>query len=448
MSISSLNVESYMRGGSGYEQARLSAVWNGRVPERYPELILRPRNAEEVAEAVRYAASRDMKIGVRSGGHSWSASYLRDGGLLLDLRYLNELAVDPDSATAQVGPAVLGGDLAAALAPHGLMFTGGHLPSVGLGGYLLQGGFGWNSRKLGLGCENVTSVEVVTADGELVRADLDEHPDLFWAARGGGPGFFGVAVKFWLRVHPSPASMTSGYVFPVGALDDLLRWADDAQPSLPRHLETAIVTSRNDAGELTVRLTGDALGDTREESREALTALDEIATSIGSAIQHRTFVPITVPELLQRNTRGYPTGARYEADNVWTDAKSEQLLPQIHRIVEALPPAPSHFFIQLWGPPREVPDMAFSMQGRMWMTCYFAGWDPAGDDGRGRAVTRAMQSLEPAAHGIQLGDENLRRRPYAFMAPANYARLQDIKAWYDPDDRFHSYLGVPAEWRS
>ena len=118
---------------------------------------------------------------------------MRDDALLIDLGAMREMTYDPTTGIATASPAVKGGaELTPFLTAHGRAFTGGHCPSVGLGGFLLQGGQGWNSRKYGWACENVVAIDVVTADGELVHADETENADLLWAARGAGPGFFGV----------------------------------------------------------------------------------------------------------------------------------------------------------------------------------------------------------------------------------------------------------------
>src|SRR4029077_3797287 len=126
----------------------------------------------------------------------------RDDALLIDLGGLNRLDYDEASGVVVAGPAVRGGlDLAPFLAERGRAFPGGHCPSVGLGGYLLQGGQGWNGRSMGWACESVVAVDVVTATGEQLRADAGEHPDLYWAARGAGPGFPGIVTRFHLATY-------------------------------------------------------------------------------------------------------------------------------------------------------------------------------------------------------------------------------------------------------
>ena len=143
---------------------------------------------------------------MRAGGHSWAAWSVRDDALLIDLAGMREMTYDPGTGIATASPAVKGGaELVPFLTSHGRAFPGGHCPSVGIGGFLLQGGQGWNSRKYGWACENVAAIDVVTADGELIRADEEQNSDLLWAARGAGPGFFGVVTRFHLRTYPAAA---------------------------------------------------------------------------------------------------------------------------------------------------------------------------------------------------------------------------------------------------
>ncbi len=154
------------REDEGYEAARRATMWNARTPERYPELIVRARDEDDVLEAVRLARSRGLKLAIRSGGHSWAGNHVRDGGLLLDLSALREATIDADAMTAAVEPGCPGTVLLGALAEHDLFFPGGHCNGVALGGYLLQGGFGWNGRVHGPACQSVLAIDVVTAAGE------------------------------------------------------------------------------------------------------------------------------------------------------------------------------------------------------------------------------------------------------------------------------------------
>ena len=172
-----------------------------------------------------------MRIGVRSGGHSWAGNHVRDGGLLLDVSGLDEVSVDAEAMTAAVGPGCRGNDLLEALAAHDLFFPAGHCPGVALGGYLLQGGFGWNGRVHGPACMSVEAIDVVTADGELVRADEDQNADLLWAARGAGPGFFAAVTRFHVRLYRRPKVIANGvYLYPVELLEEVFPWAHAIGP--------------------------------------------------------------------------------------------------------------------------------------------------------------------------------------------------------------------------
>ncbi len=224
----------FWRGDPGYEEARVARVFNARRPDRFPAGVLLASSEEDVVAGVRLARERGLHVSVRAGGHSWGVWSLRDDALLIDLGGLREMTFDPATGIATVGPAVKGGaELTPFLTGHGRVFTGGHCPGVGLGGFLLQGGQGWNSRRCGWGCENVVGIDVVTADGSLLRADEDQNADLLWAARGAGPGFPGVITRFHVRTFPRPGAMTQDtWMFELDELDGLLGWIDELLPTL------------------------------------------------------------------------------------------------------------------------------------------------------------------------------------------------------------------------
>ncbi len=224
--------ELHWRGDAGYEQARVGGLFNARRPDRYPEAVLLAADEDDVVAGVRLAAERGLNVSVRAGGHSWAAWSVRDDALLIDLARMRELTYDPATGIATAGPAVQGGaELTPFLTGHGRAFPGGHCPSVGIGGFLLQGGQGWNSRRCGWACESVAGIDVVTADGQLIHADETHHSDLLWAARGAGPGFFGAITRFHLRTYPLPGAMTHDtWMFELDDLEPLLVWLDELLP--------------------------------------------------------------------------------------------------------------------------------------------------------------------------------------------------------------------------
>ncbi len=438
----------FWRGDAEYENARRGNMWNGRVPSRYPDVIVQPNNDTDVVAAVRLAQQRHMKIASRSGGHSWAASFLRDGGMLIDFSNMRHFTVDRQARTASLQPGLKGTDFNRALRQHELFFPSGHCMTVGLGGFLLQGGFGWNSRLWGPACASVTSIDVVTADGNLVHADERQNADLFWAARGAGPGFFGAVTRFEVRLQSRPKTMMrSDYLYPIEALDDVLRWALSIQPSLARSMECMVFVRRDIFGHPGpgALVTGPVLTDSRDEAIEALAKL-ETCPVVGKALKREVNVVTEFDELLQGGEELlYPRGYRYAADNMWTSAPADDLLPGMRKIAATLPHAPSHMMWMLWGPPQVVPDMAFSMQDNLYVALYSIWQNEAEDAAHQAWVTDHMRGLEPLSSGIQLADENLGARPFRFLADANLSRLQALRSKYDPEGMFHTYMGLPPQ---
>lgn len=241
--------ETIAKGAPGFDPALLSTSFNARDPGRRPDLIVQANDAAEVIAAVRRARVEGLTIGLRSGGHSWAQNHIRDGGMLIDLSRLNGIAINEAEATAVIGPGCLAGELNAALARRKLFFPVAHARTVGMGGFLLQGGFGWNSRTNGLACQSVIGIDVVLADGTLVHASERENADLLWAARGAGPGFFGVVVGFHLRLYRRPKFVgLKLQVFCIRHLEEVMAWADRMGPEVSPSVEFQLVFNRKAMG--------------------------------------------------------------------------------------------------------------------------------------------------------------------------------------------------------
>ena len=195
----------------------------------------------DVADAIAYARGEGLPLAVRAGGHSVAGLSLVDDGLVIDVRDMASVEVDPDRRIARVGAGATWSQFDRATQPYGLATTGGRVSTTGVAGLTLGGGSGWLERKHGLACDNLLAVELVTADGEHVRASADEHPELFWALRGGG-GNFGVVTAFEFRLHPLEREVFAGLaLYPAARGRELLalyrdvdaRRAGGAQPGLP-----------------------------------------------------------------------------------------------------------------------------------------------------------------------------------------------------------------------
>lgn len=441
MSVAGLDGSFLSRGDVGYEAARRATVWNGRTPDRYPDLIVRAAGEQDVVRAVGLARDEGIKIGVRSGGHSWAANHVRDGGLLLDLSRLTGAAVDAGAMTATAEPGCPGNELLSELGEQGLFFPAGHCPGVALGGYLLQGGYGWNGRVHGPACMSVEAIDVVTANGDLVRADERQNSELLWAARGSGPGFFGAVTRFHLRLYTKPKLVANGvFLYPIDVLDEVFRWAHEIGPAVSRAMELMLVIHRDAEGELEIAVTAPVLADTEEEAREALAALETcpVLDRAKAAIPN---VAVSFAELYAGVHEAYPDEHRYCADNMWTHAPIEDLLPGLRRIAETLPEAPSHMLWMNWGPSPARPEMAYSVEDDTYIALYGVWRDPARDEANIAWAADRMGEMEHLATGIQLADENLGRRPARFVSDANLARLDKLRTIHDPDGLFHAWMG-------
>jgi FAD/FMN-containing dehydrogenase len=213
-----------------YDRSR--SVWNGAI-DRRPALIAQCTHAAHVAEAIAFARRNGLEIAVRGGGHNYAGHAVCDGGMMVHLGAMNRVEVDPSTRRAKCGGGATWGDFDAATQAHGLATTGGFISHTGVAGLALGGGIGWLSKKAGLTSDNLVAAEVVLADSRVVRASASEHPDLFWALKGGG-GNFGVVTSFEFALHPVGPMVNLGLLF--WGLDrgsDALALSRDVIPSLP-----------------------------------------------------------------------------------------------------------------------------------------------------------------------------------------------------------------------
>ncbi|MEM9723932.1 MAG: FAD-binding oxidoreductase [Pseudomonadota bacterium] len=437
--------KTYRRGDPGFDAAILETSFSGRDPGVRPDVLRQPNTVAEAVAAVEEACREGQNISVCSGGHSWSQNHLRDGGMLIDMARINGIEVDKERRIARVGPGCWCIHLDRRLAKDGLFFPVGHAPDIGMGGFLLQGGFGWNSRRLGLGCENVLGVDVVLADGREIHASATENADLFWAARGAGPGFFALVTRYHLRVHPRPKAMgMKMQIFRERHLEDLFRWADEIGGDVADTVEFQMVITPRvlGLGVPGVEVLAPVLAPSWAEARKAVSFLNGPMRRKASITTPLIPISTTWMSTIVSKTH-FPPKMRWCVDNMWTDAPMEDLLPGLRRISETMPAAPSHALWLNWRPKGGRPDMAFSREASQYLAVY-GEWRRAEDDARyANWATERMREMEPLSRGVQLADENLARRPAWFVEPAALERLDAIRAKYDPQGRFRSWAGRP-----
>jgi FAD/FMN-containing dehydrogenase len=229
----------HLPGEPAYDAQR--ATWSGSLDPR-PAVVAEASTASDVRAAVLIAQEHGLPFAVQSTGHGTHVP--ADGGLLLKTSRMAEVLVDPDRRIARVGPGAVWGDVIAAAAPCGLAPVTGSSPDVGVVGFTLGGGVGWLSRKLGYGADSLLRVDIVTADGRLLRASANENADLFWAVRGGG-GNFGVVTALELRLHPVTRVYAGTATFPISRAAETLARYRDMAPSQPDELTTTIVLTKD-----------------------------------------------------------------------------------------------------------------------------------------------------------------------------------------------------------
>jgi FAD/FMN-containing dehydrogenase len=225
-------------GDPSYDDHR--KVWNGSI-DRRPALILRCAGVADAIAAVKFARATGLSAAVRSGGHSFPGLSVADDAILIDLGLMKGIRVDPEARTARVQAGVLWGELDHETQAFGLATTGGIVTHTGVAGLTLGGGIGWLQRKLGLTIDQLLGVDLVTAEGELVRASESENADLFWGVRGGG-GNFGIVTEFEFRLHPVGPTVVAGPVFwPMEESPKVLRFYRDWIAEGPDELMTLVL---------------------------------------------------------------------------------------------------------------------------------------------------------------------------------------------------------------
>ncbi|HEV8715391.1 MAG TPA: FAD-binding protein, partial [Candidatus Binatia bacterium] len=343
-----------------------------------------------------------------------------------------------------------------ALMQHGLAFPAGHCPTVAIGGYLLSGGQGWNQGGWGPACENILAIDLVNADGELITADAQHNPELLWAARGGGPGFPGVILRYYLRLYSSPkVIMQSTYVYPLDLVEAVVPWLTQTVRSLPSSVEQLLLLALpppNVAHQLSGRpqryliLWPVAYGDSVAETAAALAPLDT-CPELDRALVRQVNMPVSFDDLFAIEAAVFPEEHRYDVEIIWSDADPTTVLSKLRDRLAQAPSLKTEILTAVTGPPSVDPSargMAYSLAAPLYIGCYSI-WDNAADDEANQRWHReTMQSLVPITRGHYMGETDLLASPTRAaesLAPGVWERLQEIRRRYDPQGVFYGHIG-------
>ena len=426
-------------GQEQYDEAR--TLFNGMIDKR-PAVMAQCADPEDVVQALKFAREVGLEVAIRGGGHSVAGASLVDGGLVIDLRVMNAVSVDPDARTATVGGGATMSHLDRATEPFGLATTGGRVTTTGVGGFTLGGGTGWVDRKLGFACDRLLSVDLVRADGQQLRASEEEHPELFWALHGGG-GNFGVATAFTFRLDPLPV-MTAA----------VMLWPADSGPAVLRRYRDVVESGPDDVGGGFFYLTGPPEEFVPAELVEQLICF-VLVTYTGPQSEAQPFLDamielapagkmvVEVPYAELQCMFDDPPGQR----NYWS---AEQLAQLPDAAVDAfcaqsagllVPSSTQHvLFPQGGASARSGSDWPTPFRNAPWVAHPFGVWSDPADDDRSRQWVRDVRTaMRPWATGDVylnfIGDEGEDRLAAAYGP--HYQRLARVKAEHDPDNVFH-----------
>ncbi|WP_166880427.1 FAD-binding oxidoreductase [Salinibacterium sp. ZJ450] len=420
-------------GEPGYDTAR--TVWNAMI-DRRPRMVVRCASARDVVTAIRTARELDVEIGVKCGGHSVVGHSVPDGGLMIDLTPMGGVRIDPERRTAHVQGGALLRALDREAQQHGLATTAGNVSHTGVGGLTLGGGMGWLARRFGLTCDNVASFEMVTADGEVVRASEDENPDLDWGLRGGG-GNFGVVTDFELRLHPVDGrTLFAALSFPLEEGQSVLsRWRDLSAEAPREATFTALITPDG-----TVSVGFIWVGDP-DQGRLLLPSLRALGRPTSEQLIEKSYVDL---QRMDDTGRRGGTARRYWKGHYLKSLQEGAIEALLMRgTADGHGDMPPNASLQAYGGAiADVADEATAFSHRDTLFEYVAstGWtDPAEDETRMAGARRSAAALEPFASGLYvnaIADEGAAgvRRAYP---PGKLGRLQTLKAKYDPHNVFH-----------
>ncbi|ODR79837.1 FAD-linked oxidase [Haladaptatus sp. W1] len=424
----------------GYDEAR--TVYNAMI-DRHPGIIVRPTGAADVIAAVNFAREQDLLVAVKGGGHNVAGLAVCDDGLMIDLGLMSSVRVDPDARTARVGPGARLGDLDHETAPFGLVAPAGVVSITGVAGLSLGGGFGYLCRKHGMTVDNLLSVDLVTADGDLVHASEDDHPELFWGIRGGG-GNFGIVTSFEFELHELEEVLAGLIIYPADEAHSVVRswweFISEAPDELSvwlnfSHAAPEPFISEEYHGERILSVIPIYSGNV-EEGWDVIAPLREVGDPIADTVEPRRFV-----DWQQAFDESYPAGERYFWKSHNFKSPSVEALDHITDYAVSPPTPDTRVSVtHLGGAVNRVPSdaTAYPHRDADFLVNITTRWHDSTQDDECIAWTREyFDVLAPHATGgtyVNFTTEPEGEQSMAYRE--NYERLVALKNEWDPDNLF------------
>lgn len=424
----------------GYEAAR--RIWNASI-DRHPGLIARCAGTADVVHAVRFARANDLLVAVRGGGHNVAGRAVCDDGIVIDLSAMTGVFVDPQARTVRVRGGTTLGELDRETQLHGLAVPVGVVSPTGIAGLALGGGVGWLVRKHGLTCDNLLSCEVVTAKGEVVTADADSHPDLFWGLRGGG-GNFGIVTSFLFRAHPVTTVLGGLVVYPRAVAGEFLRHYREVMATAPDELTAyaGLISTPDGAPATAVVLCYS--GDDLAVGERLVQPLRSFGTPLMDAVQPMPF--LAMQSILDG---AFPDRAHNYWKSTFLTALSDEAIDLIVAYGNRAESPLSGVVVECYGGAYSrigATDTAYGQRSSVFNLGITAQWTDAADGDRHVAWARAAwEAMQPHSSGggfLNFIDNEPADVIRAAFGP-NYERLAEVKAKYDPDNFFSLNQNVP-----
>ena len=426
-----------------YDSAR--RIWNGMI-DRRPALIARCASAADVRTAVKLARSEGLPISVRGGGHSVAGLAVCDDGLMIDLSSMRDVRVDPQSREAIASPGVLWGEFDAATQAHRLATTGGQVSHTGIAGLTLGGGLGYLMGKHGAVCDNLLSVDVVTADGESLVASEEQNSDLFWAMRGAGANF-GIVTSFRYRLHPLDEMLAGMLLYPREQAAELIAFHREFLAGTPDELDTTVGFLNSPDGVPLVAIIAVYAGKVADGER-VLEPLRKFGSPIADLIQ-----PMPYTSVQRMVDDAVPVGNRYYWKSNFVSALEPGLAAVLSEGASAMPsPRSMILMFEIKGAIQRVPKsaMAFDHRDANFEMSIIAHWSDAGEDAQNIAWARqvwgaAQPYVTSAVYTNHMTADETEDRVRAAYGADKFAKLAALKSKYDPDNFFRSNHNIPPQ---